>query len=110
MKLTKQDYLTILKFYNIDIDKNTKLNVIKETAETVLANKLCKCIKKVQDKMNKNDKDESRYIAICKRSVLNNKGIKATNFTCKNKAKFINKKGKKVILEKYKKFTNKKKI
>jgi hypothetical protein len=105
MKLTKQDYLTVLKYYNVEIDKNTKLTEIKEKAEKILAEKLCKCIKKVQDPK---DINESRSIAICRKSVLNNKGIRSSNFTCKKKAKFISKKGEKNLLTKIKNFTNKK--
>ena len=107
MKLTKQDYLTILKYYNIKVETNTKLAVIKETAERILSEKLCTCIKKLQDPKNI---DESRSIAICRKSVLNNKGIKANNFTCKKKARFLGKKGEKNLLKKFQVFTKRQKI
>lgn len=92
MKLTKQDYLTILNYYNIDGLESKKLKEIKEQAENILAEKLCKCIKKIQEPK---DINEPRSIAICRKSVLNNKGIKASNFTCKKKPRFIKKKGEK---------------
>ena len=44
MKLTPNDYKTILKFYKIDTTKLTNKE-IKEKAENFLAVKLCKCIK-----------------------------------------------------------------
>jgi len=105
MQLTKQDYLTILKFYNIDINNNAKLFQIKEKAENILADKLCKCIKKLQDP---NDIDETRSIAICKNSVLNKKDITASRFTCKKKARFLGKNNKR-LLKKLKKPTRKQK-
>lgn len=105
MKLTKEDYLIILKYYNIDVERNLKLAEIKEKAENILAEKLCKCIKKVEDPK---DIDESRSIAICRKSVLNKKGIKANNFTCKKKAKFLRKKGEKSLLKKIYNFTKRK--
>jgi hypothetical protein len=87
-KLTKNDYLNILKYYKIST-KTKNINQIKSTAEDILAKKLCKCIKKV----NKSVKNEPRAIALCKTSVLHKKGIKTFRFTCKKKNKLLPKKG-----------------
>lgn len=85
MKLTKEDYIKILNFYNINYRKNN-FNHIKRKAENILADKLCRCIKRVK---NTSDKDENRAIGICKNSVLNKKDISAGKFSCKKRAKFI---------------------
>ena len=86
--LTKKDYLDILSFYNIKIKKGTSLSIIKSKAEDLLANKLCKCIKKVDTP------NESRAIAICKNSVMTKKNLGFYKFKCKNTAKFIKNKNK----------------
>jgi hypothetical protein len=52
---------------------------MKKRAENVLADKLCKCIKKV------GMYDESRAIAICTEQVINKKNIKRGKFTCKKR-------------------------
>jgi hypothetical protein len=72
MNLTNQDYIKILKYYNIRVPKSKR--TIKHKAEDVLANKLCRCIKKVGE--------NTRSIGVCTRSVINNKGFKRGNFTC----------------------------
>ena len=56
MKLTKEDYIKILNFYNITYRKNN-FNHIKRKAENILADKLCRCIKRVK---TPSDKDENR--------------------------------------------------
>ena len=76
-ELTNNDYKRILEFYNKPIPKSRRL--LKKQAEKILANKLCKCIKKV-DKEN-----EARAIGICKKTIINNKGIVRGKFTCKKK-------------------------
>ena len=90
MKLSKNDYNTILKFYNIILPKNTKLKVIREIAEQLLAEKLCRCIKRVH---RPKDLNEERAIAICQNSVLTKKKLKINKFTCKKKPKLLPKKG-----------------
>lgn len=78
-QLTNNDYKRILEFYNKPIPKSKRL--LKMQAEKILANKLCKCIKKI-------DYDyEARSIGICTRTIINNKGFKRGNFTCKKKQK-----------------------
>ena len=93
MELSQKDYITILKFYKIKTT-GLKKDKIKEKAENILADKLCRCIKKV----DVSGKDEPRAIAVCTKAVLHRKGVKANSFRCKEKARFIpNKKTKKVL-------------
>lgn len=76
-ELTQKDYKDILKFYNMSIPKTKKQR--KRKAEKILAEKLCRCIKKV-DKNN-----ENRAIGLCSKSVIYQKGFLRGNFTCKKK-------------------------
>jgi uncharacterized protein (DUF488 family) len=76
-KLTNTDYKKILTYYKILIPANNRL--LKEMAEQILSNKLCKCIKKNSPKYN------SKSIGICTKSVLNNKGITRGAFKCLGK-------------------------
>lgn len=85
--LTREDYETILKYYKIKIPTNLKK--LKSLAEDVLANKLCRCIKKVK----KTGFTEKNAIKICRKSVLNTKKINMFKFKCKKKARLISKKG-----------------
>ena len=95
MKLNKSDYLNILRFYNINISSDAKINEIRNKAEDIISKKLCRCIKKIQ---KPKDLNESRAIAICQNSVLGKKNIKINRFTCKKKPKLLGKKGKKTKL------------
>jgi hypothetical protein len=104
MRLKNSDYITILKYYDIDV-KGMKKKDLKRKAEDLLANKLCRCIKKVDNK----DKPESRAIAICKNSVLFKKGLRNYGFKCKTKARFIPKRGTAKNLIKFKLETRKRK-
>jgi hypothetical protein len=65
--LTTNDYKQILEYYNKPKPKSRQL--IKSTAEKILAQKLCRCIKKVE----KNG-EESRAIGICTKTIFNGKG------------------------------------
>jgi hypothetical protein len=76
-ELTNNDYTKILKFYKKSIPKTSRL--LKLQAESILANKLCRCIKKV-DKKN-----ESRSIGICTKTIINNKGYTRGKFKCRRK-------------------------
>lgn len=80
--LNKQDYIKILNYYDINIPKS--YIKIKKIAETVLANKLCRCIKKVSSV-----KDETKGIGICTRSIFNKKGLKRGTFKCKKNIKRV---------------------
>ena len=109
MKLTGKDYKLILKYYNINTENLSKTD-IQEQAESILAQKMCRCIKKVDsyNSRNGNKLSESNIISICKKSVLSNKNIKNYRFTCKKNQKFIPKKGTTTLLVKTKKITLKK--
>jgi len=98
MKLTNQDYKDILLYYNIDIKNLSKKQLINK-AENILANKLCRCIKKIDPQ----EKDLSKTISICNNSVLKKKGIKPNKFNCKKKPKFTSKRKYTSILGKNKK-------
>ena len=76
-KISKQDYERILKYYKIKVPNS--LAEMKKKAENVLADKLCKCIKKV------GMHDESRAIAICTEQVINKKNIQRRKFSCKKR-------------------------
>ena len=78
-KITNKDYIKILDFYNIPIPKTKK--IIQLEAEKILSEKLCKCIKNF-------DKNESRSIGICTKTIFNTKGLTRGKFRCKSK-KFV---------------------
>lgn len=95
MRLSLKDYLSVLKYYKIDAS-NMKKGEIKKKAEGILAEKLCRCIKKVDKSLkgerrsNKGKKNtESRAIAICKNSVLTKKKLFTPKFKCKGTAKLL---------------------
>jgi hypothetical protein len=76
-KLTKLDYVNILHFYKKKIPKS--ITILKLKAETLLGEKLCRCIKKL------GPTNEARSIGICTKSVINNKGYSRGKFSCKKK-------------------------
>ena len=76
-KLTKKDYISILKFYKQPIPKSLRL--LQKQAEQIMAQKLCKCIKKI-DPIT-----ESKSIGICTKTIFNNKGYSRGQFQCKKK-------------------------
>ena len=76
-ELTNKDYISILKYYNIDIPKSNRL--LKKQAEKIMAEKLCKCIKKIVPI------NESRAIGICTKTIFNQKGYTRGKFQCKKK-------------------------
>ena len=76
-RLTNKDYISILKYYNKKIPKS-KI-VIKIQAEKIMAQKLCKCIKKVDPIY------EAKSIGICTKSIFNRKGLTRGQFQCKKK-------------------------
>jgi hypothetical protein len=84
--LTDNDYRQILEYYKKPIPKSVRL--LKMSAERILAQKLCRCIKKV----DKND--EARAIGICTKSVINRKGFTRGKFQCKKKETIVLKKNK----------------
>ena len=102
MSLTQKDFIAILQYYDKKIPSSTKK--LKEEAEKLLSQKLCRCIKKVK----KSQKiTESQSTGICKTSVLHKKNVAIHGFQCKkNKGfrKFPNSKTMK--MKKYKKNKN----
>ncbi len=81
--LSKQDYCNILNFYNIKFNKNLPIKIIRKITEKIIAEKLCRCIKKVPNE----NQHESRAIGICNYSVIQRKNLKIRGFTCKKKPK-----------------------
>ena len=76
-KMNSTDYKNILDYYKISIPKSK--NVLKELAEKILAEKLCKCIKKIDYR------NEAKSIGICTRNIFNKKGLTRGTFKCKGK-------------------------
>ncbi len=79
--LTRKDYLKILHYYKITPPKNNK--TLKKKAETILATKLCRCIKRI------GGKDESKAIGVCTRSIFNKKGFNRGPFKCKKTSRYV---------------------
>lgn len=75
--LNNTDYITILNYYNKPIPTSKK--EIKRQAEKIMANKLCKCIKKIDDR------NEAKSIRICTKTLFQNRGFSRGRFQCKNK-------------------------
>jgi hypothetical protein len=108
--LNKNDYEKILNYYNLPFSTSDSYKKIKNKAEQILAEKLCKCIKKVKND-NGNDNanaDESRAIAICSDNIFRRKGIRHGMFSCKNKPRLLRFSGKKYSLVKRSKYLSKK--
>lgn len=76
-ELNNNDYIQILEYYNITIPKSKQL--LKLKAEKILAEKLCKCIKKLDPQ------NEARSIGICTKTIFNRKGYTRGKFKCKGK-------------------------
>ena len=79
MKLNKTDYITILNYYNLPIPKLT--SALKNKAEQIVSEKLCRCIKKV----GKSIKSEPKAIGVCTRNIFKRRGLKRGKFTCRRK-------------------------
>ena len=75
--ITNKDYVSILKYYKITVPTSKRL--LKHKAEQIMADKLCKCIKKI-DNIN-----EAKSIGICTKTIFNRKGYTRGQFQCKNK-------------------------
>lgn len=87
--LTEQEYKEILKYYKKPIPHSKR--VLKQNAEKIMSNKLCKCIKKLDPQ------NEAKSIGICTRTIFNTKGITRGKFQCKKKQSVTMRKNKKVI-------------
>jgi len=81
MKLAKNDYMDILKYYNINFSEELPINLLKKMTEKLIAEKLCRCIKKVPNE----GFPESRAIGICNWSVVQKKNLGIYKFSCKKK-------------------------
>jgi hypothetical protein len=93
--LNNTDYKSILEYYNAPIPKSSRL--LKVNAENILANKLCRCIKKLDPT------EEAKSVGICTKTILNRKGLTRGKFKCrgKNNSIIIKKTKNKKILQKY---------
>ena len=96
MYLSQTDYKKIVHYYQIKKQKN---KTYKESAEDILSNKLCKCIKKVRPY----DNNEDAAITICRDNIFKKIGIGFYNFKCKKGNKLVPKKGTKKVLKKFRK-------
>jgi len=91
MRLSLNDYISILKYYEIETS-GMKTKDIKRKAEDILAKKLCRCIKAVDNKQSgskQSGSNESKAIAVCKNSVFTKKNLKIAKFKCKKSAKLL---------------------
>jgi len=63
----------------------------KNVIEDKMAQKMCRCIKKVKKTLNLRPEitKENAAIAICNKSIFTNRGLKFNKITCKKKARFI---------------------
>mgnify|MGYP000409459190 FL=1 len=77
-ELTNNDYKHILEYYQKPIPKSKRL--LKMNAEKIMSEKLCRCIKKVDNKY------EARAIGICTKTIFNKKGYTRGKFKCKGKS------------------------
>ena len=77
MTITKKDSIQILTFYKMKIPSSNVL--LKQKAKNVLAEKLCRCIKKI-DPVN-----EAKSIGICTKTIFNRRGYTRGKFSCKKK-------------------------
>ena len=111
--LKKDDYIKILNYYNIPIASTDSSKTIKHKAEEILADKLCKCIKKVKNTDDEIDTEtpteaESKAIGICNDSIFRRKGLKHSGFTCKKRPAFLKYPGKNYSLQTRSKYLSKK--
>ena len=72
-----KDSIDILNYYKIKIPSSNAR--IKEKATNILAQKLCRCIKKI-DPVN-----EAQSIGICTKTIFSRKGYTRGKFTCRKK-------------------------
>ena len=82
--LSNKDNLDILSYYNINVPKKKGKPDRKKTmrlAKGILADKLCKCIKKLT--VRNNGVNDGRIIGLCTKSVFERKGLERGRFTCK---------------------------
>lgn len=90
MKLTRNDYITILRHYNTSSrrDRNLTTKTLKTRAHKILGDKFCDCIAPKVRRNGRIIKDtigEGRRIAYCTRSIFNNRGLKRHSFRCRGR-------------------------
>ena len=90
-RLTRKDYETILRHYDVPFKSSDKLKKVRASAEEILRNKLCRCIKKV--KTSKRRDSEKAAIPICKKSVLHKRNVTESGFSCKSKTIKLRRRG-----------------
>jgi hypothetical protein len=73
--LKDADNKRILEYYGKRMPATAKLR--RQLANKTLANKLCRCIKKLEGKFGE------KSVGICTKMVLGKKGLKRSRFTCK---------------------------
>jgi hypothetical protein len=93
-EITENEYKKILEYYKKPIPHSKRL--LKMNAEKILAQKLCRCIKKVD--VN----NEARSIGICTKTIFNRKGYTRGKFKCKKNATVKFKKFRKNLTKKNK--------
>jgi len=91
MKITAKNYERIIKHYKKNVPKTLRKK--KNLVESLMARKMCSCIKKVKGYERNTRKrkplQERSKIAICNKSIFINRGIKYNRVSCKKKARFI---------------------
>ena len=88
--LSTSDYKLILTHYGQKIPKKIPKKTIKRKAENLIVQKLCACVKKVSKTLKNKNKNKQRSIGICVASILKNRGMKYSKFSCKKKRKITN--------------------
>ena len=87
MSLSKSDYIKILNYYKLRIPPGASSKTLKNKAENILSEKMCRCIKKV------GIDNEPRAIGICTKTVINRKGYRRGKFSCSSTLSTFGKSG-----------------
>ena len=82
MALSKSDYIKILNYYKIRVPPGSSSKTLKNKAENILSEKMCRCIKKV------GTDNEPKAIGICTKTVINRKGYRRGKFSCSTLSTF----------------------
>lgn len=105
--LSKKDFRTILKHYKLKVPRTKKKT--RKKAISVMAGKLCRCIKKVQKKKNKKTRKKYKKnvsTAICTSSIFKKRGLVRAKFNCKKTPRLLQNKKTKRYLSKTRKNFN----
>ena len=101
MKLTRSDYIKILRHYRRGsrpmreaAAAGISTKTAKERAHSILAGKLCRCIKPTTStststmmtraRKRRDSAEKSRRIAYCTQSIFNNRNLRRHGFRCKS--------------------------